>query len=71
MHEAALKDDVDPDEISFVHTVRVIRRKMAAAVSFPPLRTLPNFMRPFCVKSWKTEWSPVEVAVISEGLSEK
>lgn len=36
MHEAALKDDVDPDEISFVHTIRVIRRKMAAAVSFPP-----------------------------------
>jgi len=36
MHEAALRADVDPDEISFVHTVRVIRRKMAAAVSFPP-----------------------------------
>lgn len=28
MHEAALKADVDPDGISFVHSVRVIRRKI-------------------------------------------
>jgi hypothetical protein len=29
MHEAALKADEDPDRLSFVHTVRVIRRKLA------------------------------------------
>ncbi len=36
MHEAALQADVDPDELSFVHTVRVLRRKMSRSVSFPP-----------------------------------
>jgi Insertion element 4 transposase N-terminal/Transposase DDE domain len=36
MHEAALKGDVDPDRLSFVHAVRVIRRKMATFVAFPP-----------------------------------
>jgi IS4 transposase len=30
MHEAALKADLDPDELSFVHSVRVIRRKIQA-----------------------------------------
>jgi len=28
MHEAALKADLDPDRLSFVHSVRVIRRKL-------------------------------------------
>jgi len=36
MHEAALKADEDPDRLSFVHAVRVIRRKMAPCVAFPP-----------------------------------
>lgn len=36
MHEAALKDDIDPDELSFVHAVRVVRRKMPMYVAFPP-----------------------------------
>jgi len=36
MHEAALKDDIDPDTLSFTHTVRVIRRKLSLFVSFPP-----------------------------------
>lgn len=35
MHEAALKADVDPDEISFVHSVRVIRRKAQSLQSLP------------------------------------
>jgi hypothetical protein len=30
MHEAALKAGLDPDELSFVHRVRVIRRKVQA-----------------------------------------
>lgn len=37
MHEAALKTDEDPDRLSYVHAVRVIRRRMAAAAVFPPL----------------------------------
>ena len=36
MHEAALKSDVDPDRLSFIHAVRVIRRKMARFASLPP-----------------------------------
>jgi hypothetical protein len=36
MHEAALKGKRDPDEVSFVHTIRVIRRKLPLLVAFPP-----------------------------------
>jgi hypothetical protein len=36
MHEAALKADEDPDRLSFVHAVRVIRRKMATFAALPP-----------------------------------
>ncbi len=36
MHEAALKADIDPDRLSFVHSVRVIRRKLPQFVSLPP-----------------------------------
>jgi len=36
MHEAALKDDEDPDRLSFLHAVRVVRRKLAAFNAIPP-----------------------------------
>jgi len=36
MHEAALKADEDPDQLSFLHAVRVIRRKMAVYGAIPP-----------------------------------
>lgn len=36
MHEAALKADEDPDRLSFLHAVRVIRRKMTAFGAIPP-----------------------------------
>ena len=36
MHEAALAGDVDPDRLSFLHSVRVIRRKLARFASLPP-----------------------------------
>jgi hypothetical protein len=36
MHEAALKASVDPDRLSFVHTVRVVRRKLTTQFAFPP-----------------------------------
>jgi len=36
MHEAALRGDVDPDTLSFLHAVRVIRRKMPRVPSIPP-----------------------------------
>jgi hypothetical protein len=36
MHEAAVKADTDPDQVSFVHAVRVIRRHLPRAVAIPP-----------------------------------
>ena len=36
MHEAAVKVETDPDQLSFVHAVRVIRRNLPRAVSIPP-----------------------------------
>jgi len=38
MHEAALMGNVDPDSLSFLHSVRVIRRKMSRLPSIPPSR---------------------------------
>lgn len=36
MHEAAIRGDKDPDELSFLHAVRVVRRKLPLMVAFPP-----------------------------------
>lgn len=36
MHEAALKADTDPDQLSFLHAVRVVRRKLATFNAIPP-----------------------------------
>jgi len=36
MHEAALKADQDPDRLSFLHAVRVVRRKLHIYAAIPP-----------------------------------
>lgn len=36
MHEAALQANRDPDRLSYTHAVRVVRRKLPAAVAIPP-----------------------------------
>ena len=36
MHEAALKADEDPDRLSFLHSVRVVQRRMARYGAIPP-----------------------------------
>ena len=36
MHEAALEVDEDPDRLSFIHTVRVLRRKLPLYDAIPP-----------------------------------
>jgi hypothetical protein len=41
MHEAALKSGEDPDRLSFLHAVRVIRRKMALFGAIPPSEQKP------------------------------
>ncbi len=35
MHEAALEADEDPDRLSFLHAVRVVRRKLPRFVAIP------------------------------------
>ena len=44
MHEAALQADVDPDRLSFLHAVRVVRRKLPLFVATPPAgeKALPS-----------------------------
>ena len=37
MHDAALQSGEDPDRISFIHTVRVLRRTLPQAAALPPL----------------------------------
>ncbi len=36
MHEAALTANVDTDRLSFIHAVRVVRRKLSAFNAIPP-----------------------------------
>ena len=36
MHEAALSADEDPDRLSFLHTIRVVRRKLTRFGAIPP-----------------------------------
>lgn len=36
MHQAALKADEDPDRLSFLHTVRVVQRRLPRYVAIPP-----------------------------------
>src|SRR6202158_746936 len=36
MHEAALRADEDPDRLSFLHSVRVVQRRMARYGAIPP-----------------------------------
>ena len=36
MHEAALKADEDPNRLSFLHSVRVVQRRMARYAAIPP-----------------------------------
>lgn len=40
LHEAALKADLDPDRLSFLHAVRVVRRTLPRFVALPP--SAPN-----------------------------
>jgi hypothetical protein len=36
MHEAALRAGEDPDRLSFLHAVRVVRRKLPLFAALPP-----------------------------------
>ena len=36
MHDAALKADEDPDRLSFLHAIRIVRRKLHVYSAIPP-----------------------------------
>ena len=36
MHEAALQAEEDPDRLSFLHAIRIVRRKLPAYGAIPP-----------------------------------
>src|SRR5271169_5864968 len=61
MHEAALKANVDPDRLSFVHAVRVVRRKLPAFNAIPPLCRGERFMSAYSKRSC-TSASPAAAA---------
>jgi len=60
MHEAALRAGEDPDRLSFLHAVRVVRRKLAGFASIPPRRSGAPFMRLYSRKSWRNAWARVD-----------
>ena len=61
MHEAALKAAEDPDRLSFLHAVRVVRRKLPHFVA-APLGTEKRSMRPCWRRYSRNGWSPAEDA---------
>ncbi len=40
MHEAALKAGEDPDRLSFLHAVRIVRRKLSSFSAIPPRKRM-------------------------------
>ena len=52
MHEAPLHADEDPDRLSYLPAVRVVRRKRARAVALPPRGTRKCWMRRCCGNYW-------------------
>ena len=69
MHEAALKADTDPDQLSFLHAVRVVRRKLAAFNAIPPSAAQNTFMTAYWRRFCRTASSPAAAAAIHAGSS--
>ena len=61
IHEAARRVDEDPDRLSFVHAVRVVRRRVENPGVSPPRRAMSGFATACWTKFWKSGWSPVAV----------
>ncbi len=56
MREAALRAGEDPDRLSFLHAVRVVRRKLPLFAAFPPLGTGSPCMTKSWPRSWRSAW---------------
>jgi hypothetical protein len=53
MNEAAEHQNIDPDRLSFTHSLRIIRRKLAATPPLSPLRICRSGWRTCAGKSFK------------------
>ena len=69
MHEAALQADEDPDRLSFLHAVRVVRRKLAVYGAIPPHGRGMHFIKPCSTRSSRNVPCPAAIAVISVASS--
>jgi len=69
MHEAALRADEDPDRLSFLHAVRVVRRKLPLFAAFPPLGTGSPCMSKCWTRSWRSAWRVPEAGRFRVGSS--
>jgi Transposase DDE domain len=67
MHEAALRADQDPDQLSFLHSVRVVQRRMARFVAIPPLGIGKPCMRRSWRRSFKNASVPAAIGSTREG----
>lgn len=63
IHEAALKADEDPDRLSFLHAVRVVRRKLQAFTAISPHNSRQRCMTPCSRKFSKSVSSRAGAAV--------
>lgn len=65
MHEAALQAAEDPDRLAFLHTVRVVRRKLPLFVAIPPLGREERSISACSTKSSISGWNRAETAAIT------
>jgi len=69
MHEAALRADEDPDRLSFLHAVRVVRRKLPLLAAFSPLSTGSPCMTTSWPRSWRSAWRALAAGRCRAGSS--
>ena len=62
MHEAALRADEDPDRLSFVHSVRVVQRRLPRFAAIPPSAKKRPSLRLCSRKSFRSVSVPAVIA---------
>ena len=70
MHEAALQADEDPDRLSFLHAVRVVRRKLPQFAALPPSGQAPCMGRCW-TRFWRSVWQCSRGRQVPRGVKRK
>lgn len=71
MHDAAVRARLDPDRLSFLHAVRVVRRKLPLYSAIPPLRTEKPTVATFSMKSRRNTCRSAWGEAMPAGSNEK